>query len=74
MGYTADGIPHIGTIPGGEKPNQFIMAGFNGGGMLFIFLFGKAMARMIRDDIPFEETGLLPVFKTTEQRLKSALP
>jgi glycine/D-amino acid oxidase-like deaminating enzyme len=71
MGRTVDGIPHVGTVPG--KQNQFIMAGFNGGGMSWIFLAGKAMASMIRDDVVFEETGLPSVFKATKERLKSAL-
>ena len=61
-------MPHVGIVPG--KQNQFIMAGFNGGGMSWIFLTGKAMASMIRDDVSFEETGLPSVFKATEQRLK----
>lgn len=71
MGHTVDNMPHIGTVP--EKPNQFIMAGFNGGGMAMIFLAGKAMASMIRDNTTFEETELPEVFKATKQRLKSAL-
>lgn len=73
MGHTADSMPHIGTVPG--KSNQFIMAGFNGGGMAMIFLAGKAMASMIRDNDSkvFEETGLPRVFKPTKERLKSAL-
>jgi glycine/D-amino acid oxidase-like deaminating enzyme len=71
MGRTVDGVPHVGTVPG--KQNQFIMAGFNGGGMTWIFLTGKAMASMIRDDVPFEKTGLPSVFKATKERLKSAL-
>jgi len=70
MGQTFDEMPHVGTIPG--KQNQFIMAGFNGGGMALIFLIGKAMAIMIQENIPFEETGLPRQFKTTTERLKSA--
>lgn len=69
MGRTADGLPHVGTVPG--KQNQFIMAGFNGGGMTWIFLTGKAMASMIRDDVTFEDTGLPSVLKATKPRLKT---
>ena len=61
-------MPHVGIVPG--KQHQFIMAGFNGGGMSWIFLTGKAMASMIRDDVSFEETGLPSVFKATKQRLR----
>jgi glycine/D-amino acid oxidase-like deaminating enzyme len=71
MGRTVDGVPHVGIVPG--KQNQFIMAGFNGGGMTWIFLTGKAMATMIRDNVPFEETGLPSVFQAAKERLKSAL-
>jgi len=70
MGRTVDGMPHVGTVPG--KQDQFVMAGYNGGGMTWIFLAGKGMASMIRDDVPFEETGLPGTFKPTKQRMKSA--
>ncbi|KAL6821494.1 FAD dependent oxidoreductase [Trichoderma camerunense] len=67
MGCTPDSLPHIGAIPG--RPDQFIMAGFNGAGMLHIFLSGRGMAKMLLDDIPFEETGIPSIFKTTQKRL-----
>jgi hypothetical protein len=71
MGRTVDGVPHVGTVPG--KQNQFIIEGFNGGGMTWIFLTRRAIAGIIQDGVPFEETGLPSVFKTTKERLKSAL-
>jgi glycine/D-amino acid oxidase-like deaminating enzyme len=67
MGYSADFMPHVGAVPG--KPGQFIIAGFNGHGMPQILLSGKGLASMIRDGIPFEQTDLPRVFKTSAARL-----
>ncbi|KAH9215672.1 FAD dependent oxidoreductase [Leptodontidium sp. 2 PMI_412] len=67
IGHTADGLPHCGKIPGQE--NHFILAGYNGGGMAMIFLTAKGIAKMIREDVPFEESGIPSFFKTTEERL-----
>jgi glycine/D-amino acid oxidase-like deaminating enzyme len=68
MGLTADGYPHCGSVPG--KDNQFIMAGFNGAGMSHIFLTARGIARMIRDGIPYEETGIPRIFKASKERLR----
>ncbi|TVY20161.1 Gamma-glutamylputrescine oxidoreductase [Lachnellula arida] len=68
IGYTSDSWPHCGKIPGQE--NRFILAGYNGAGMPLIFLTAKGIARMIREDLPFEESGIPRIFKTTEERLK----
>ncbi|KAK7546296.1 FAD dependent oxidoreductase superfamily [Phyllosticta paracitricarpa] len=67
MGCTTDLMPHIGAVPG--KPNQFIMGGFNGHGMPLICLTAKGLAKMVRDDAPFEQTGIPRIFKTTQERL-----
>lgn len=71
MGYTTDLISHFGEVPG--KPNQFIMAGFNGHGMPEILLTSKVLAKMMKDGKPFEEAGLPMPFKTTQERLNSDL-
>lgn len=62
-------MPHVGKIPGTK--NQWILAGFNGGGMALAFLSAKGIARMVADDVPFEEAGAgIPAFlKTTDERL-----
>lgn len=67
MGITADALPHCGKVPG--KENQFILAGFNGAGMLHIFLSAKGIAKMVRSGVPFEESGMPRIFKSTEKRL-----
>ncbi|KAI9726546.1 MAG: hypothetical protein M1834_008988 [Cirrosporium novae-zelandiae] len=71
MGYTTDMVPHVGAVP--SKPNQFILAGFNGHGMPLIFLTSKAVAEMVYDGKAFEETStkIPSFFKTTKDRLLS---
>lgn len=69
MGWSSDFMPYIGQVPG--KPNQLILAGFSGHGMPLIFLASKEIARMLRDNKTFEETGLPKIFKPTEERLRS---
>jgi glycine/D-amino acid oxidase-like deaminating enzyme len=68
MGYSADFMPHVGEVP--DKPGQFIIAGFNGHGMPQILLSTKGLAKMIRDGLPFEQTKLPRVFKTTKERIQ----
>lgn len=70
MGYSYDSNPHVGEIPG--KPNQFVIAGFNGHGMPVIWLSGKAIAKMVSGDVPFEQTGVPRLFKTTQERIDRA--
>lgn len=69
MGYTSDLQPHVGPIP--KRPDQYILAGFNGHGMPIIFLAAKGVAEMIRHHKTFEQTGLPRVYRTTEERLQS---
>ncbi|KAJ5822556.1 hypothetical protein N7447_004896 [Penicillium robsamsonii] len=68
MGYSADSLPHVGSIPG--KPGQFIAAGFNGHGMPVAFLSGKAVADMAHSSVAFEDTGLPKLYKTSVDRLE----
>lgn len=72
MGSTPDGFPHIGKVPG--KQAQWVLAGFNGGGMSFIFLSAKGVAKMVLEDVPFAENGAgIPSrCETTRERLSSA--
>jgi sarcosine oxidase, subunit beta len=45
MGFTADGLPMIGSY--GEHAGLYVAAGFNGGGFSFAPATGKAMAQLI---------------------------
>lgn len=69
MGYSADGLPHIGRVPG--RKNMFIMGGFTGHGMPQVFLTAKGISRMVLEDLAFSETGLPRLFEESESRLTS---
>ncbi|WYZ35507.1 hypothetical protein EsH8_X_000154 [Colletotrichum jinshuiense] len=70
MGYSSDGLPHIGVVPG--RQNQFIIAGFNGHGMPQIFLSAKGVASMITEEIGFKSTGIPRIYEATQERLDSS--
>ncbi|MCJ1475056.1 hypothetical protein MMC13_003716 [Lambiella insularis] len=69
MGCTPDLRPHIGKVPG--QTRIWMLAGFNGGGMTMIFLAADGIAKMVRDDIKYEESGIPKAFHTSQQRLDS---
>ncbi|KAJ4346394.1 uncharacterized protein N0V89_010323 [Didymosphaeria variabile] len=74
MGNTPDGWPHIGRVPG--RDSQYILAGFNGGGMAFIPTTAKAVAKMVAEDSDFDyvkrEFGIPEIFATSTERLRQA--
>ncbi|KAJ6014145.1 hypothetical protein N7540_008736 [Penicillium herquei] len=69
MGYSADGLPQVGQVPGSE--GQYILAGFTGHGMPQIFLVAEGIAKMIVNGDSFEATQLPRLFKTTPARLET---
>lgn len=69
MGYTIDGYPYIGERP--DKPGQYVCAGFNGHGMVQVFLSAKAIAEMVVEEKPIEDTDLPRLYRLTEERLAS---
>ena len=69
QGYTADENPHVGEVPGSEG-GQYIIAGFNGGGMAQIFLCAKGLAKMVGEDLPYAQTGIPRSFEATRERLE----
>ncbi|KAL5456849.1 hypothetical protein PMIN06_003696 [Paraphaeosphaeria minitans] len=74
MGSTPDGWPHIGRVPGQKR--QWVLAGFNGGGMSFIPIGAKAVAKMVAGDSDFvdvkDEFGIPKIFATITERLQKA--
>ncbi|MCJ1390512.1 hypothetical protein MMC18_003372 [Xylographa bjoerkii] len=70
QGVTKDSLPHIGKVPG--TSGQYILAGYNGGGNAFAFMAALAVARMIKEGIPFEQTGVPMCMETTQARLDVA--
>jgi glycine/D-amino acid oxidase-like deaminating enzyme len=76
MGHTSDGMPHVGRVvgeEGEEVKGQWMLAGFNGGGMALIAVAARAVARMVLVDLGFEgvkeEFGLLEGFGTGVGRM-----
>lgn len=67
MAYTADELPIVGELP--RSNGQYVVAGFNGGGMDKIFLSARGIAEMVVKGVSFEETGVPALFEATEQRL-----
>ncbi|KAJ4293540.1 hypothetical protein N0V90_008823 [Kalmusia sp. IMI 367209] len=74
MGSTPDGWPHVGRVPG--RGNQWILAGFNGGGMAFGPTAAKAVAKMVVEDSDFDdvkrEYGIPEMLATSTKRLRPA--
>lgn len=69
MGYTADGFPYIGEVPG--KTGAYICAGFSGHGMPQAFLSARAVVDMIVDGKTIEEVDLPRVYRCSKERLES---
>lgn len=67
MGYSSDYMPWVGAVP--EKDGQLVIAGFTGHGMPLILLAAKGIAKMLREESAFEETGIPRIFKPTMERL-----
>ncbi|KAF2680082.1 FAD dependent oxidoreductase [Lentithecium fluviatile CBS 122367] len=67
MGYSTDGLPHVGKVPGRE--NQFVIAGFTGHGMPQVFLSAKGVASMVMEGTRFADTGMPRVFEASQARL-----
>jgi glycine/D-amino acid oxidase-like deaminating enzyme len=69
MGYSSDGVPYVGQVPG--RQNQFVVAGFSGHGMPQIFLSAQGVASMVMDDVTYESTGVPKLYQATQERLDS---
>lgn len=67
MGYSYDSNSHIGQVP--SKDGEFIIAGFNDHGIPVIWLAAQELARMVSQEISFEETKIPRLFKTSAQRI-----
>ena len=66
LGYTLHMRPHVGPVPG--KENEWMLAGFNGGGMTVIFTAAEVVvAKMVVQGINFEERGMLAVVRENER-------
>jgi glycine/D-amino acid oxidase-like deaminating enzyme len=77
MGITPDGKPHVGRVVGAdgrEVEGQWMLAGFNGGGMAMIGVAAMAVAEMVLKDVGFGDVmgkfGLPGAFESTGERLR----
>ncbi|KIX10139.1 uncharacterized protein Z518_01220 [Rhinocladiella mackenziei CBS 650.93] len=69
MGFSSDGYPLVGPVPGEE--GLYLDASFQGHGMVLCFLCAKAAAQMIDGKDDKELDGWFPhVYRVTEQRLQ----
>ncbi|KAM0542732.1 hypothetical protein ACHAPJ_012665 [Fusarium lateritium] len=69
MGYSSDGLPHVGVVPG--RRNQFMIAGFSGHGMPQIFLSAKGVASMVLGELDYQRSGIPKIYQATQERLES---
>ncbi|KHN96071.1 FAD dependent oxidoreductase [Metarhizium album ARSEF 1941] len=69
MGATMDSLPHVGPVPG--KENQWIMAGFNGGGMTMIVTLAQEFADVLVAGKMLEESNIPLIFKSTPRRMQA---
>ena len=67
MAFTADEVPLVGELPGSD--GQYVVAGFNGGGMDRIFLSARGIAEMVVNGVPYKRTGVPAIYEATAQRL-----
>ena len=69
MGYSADGYPLVGQVPG--KPNLYISASFQGLGMVLCFDSAKALIDIMSEEDEKALYAWFPkVFRTTDSRMK----
>jgi glycine/D-amino acid oxidase-like deaminating enzyme len=72
MGYSADGYPLVGEMPGEGNEGLFIDASFQGHGMVLCFLCARAVAEMVLGRGRGEELEkwFPEVFRVSERRLR----
>ena len=69
MGYSSDGFPLVGPVPG--EQGLFIAASFQGHGMVLCFLAAQAVTRMMHGDDDQELHQWFPkAFRIREERMK----
>ncbi|KAK6431847.1 hypothetical protein LTR95_011989 [Oleoguttula sp. CCFEE 5521] len=69
QGITPDGLPFVGEVAG-QQGKQYVLAGYNGGGMAMIFLCAEGVAEMIVNGRSYEETGLPIMMESTAKRMR----
>jgi len=68
MGYSPDGFPFIGEVPGDK--NLWMAASFQGHGMVLCFLCAKALVAMMSGEEEKLNSWFPEAFKVSEERLE----
>ncbi|MCJ1308153.1 hypothetical protein MMC25_001805 [Agyrium rufum] len=68
MGYSADGFPFVGQVPG--ENGLYIAASFQGSGMVLCFDTARTLALLMNDEAESAKKMLPECFWITEERLK----
>ncbi|TAQ87162.1 hypothetical protein B7494_g4510 [Chlorociboria aeruginascens] len=68
MGYTSDGLPFVGQVPGEKE--LWISASFQGHGMVLCFLSAKALVQMMVRKDEDSQTWFPASFKPTRGRMQ----
>ncbi|KAH7323557.1 FAD dependent oxidoreductase [Rhexocercosporidium sp. MPI-PUGE-AT-0058] len=69
MGYSSDGFPFVGEIPGEGNEGLWVCASFQGHGMVLCWLCGQAIVGMINGR--YEELEWFPdVFRVSSERME----
>ena len=68
MGYSADGFPLIGQMPGEE--DLYIAASFQGSGMVLCFQSAIALSEIISQDDEALDRWFPKAFRVTHERMK----
>ena len=66
MASTPNGFPRVGLVHG--KRSQWMLCGFNGGGMTIIFTISQAIAKMVIDGVTISETGIPILYQNVSTR------
>lgn len=68
MGFSGDGFPFVGSVPGQE--GLWVSASFQGHGMVLCWLCGKALAEMINGEEEGLEEWFPDAFRVTKERME----
>jgi len=71
MGYSPDGFPFVGQVPGEQEEGLWISASFQGHGMVLCFLCARALVEMMGEKTELELGAWFPnAFRITEERMQ----
>lgn len=72
MGYSPDGFPYVGEVPG--QKGLWISGSFQGHGMVLCWMCAKALVRMMQDREESLDDWFPEAFRVTNERMKNRFP